>query len=561
MFTYYQTAPETDMYVFDQWARQIVQGDILGRETYLLHHWKLEAAAPEKWMEWYGKTPVFLKAPLYPYLIALCYWLFGEAMLPMAVLQIGASSVSTLLIFRITERLFERTAAFLAALLFALYAPAIHYDVFMLRGSWIVLVSLVMTHQLMNLHPKPTAKMACALGFIVGIAVVLNEGFLMLPPLVAFLLLWWFRDMRLVAKLETGFLLGFSIAYIPLMARNLEVGVPALSLSALGGTIFATSNAADTYPYSFHGTPPSFVSIMDETRGDLLATAWATLRTFKGDIAAMALFYLRKATGLVIPFEYPDNANFYYAVLKDPFLSFLPGYSLLFPLSAIGAAFALRKPRNLSILFPVTFSLITGMMASHPNSRYRVVLAVYLLPFAGLALAQLIHWTKERKVFPVSGSLAASLAIFLAAKTLQEQIVFRGLPIELVKYRALEFWIGSEVYAREQRFHEATVELLQLAQLNPNPRIRSRALLGAASHLVHEGSKSLAQQLLEYASRISGADPDFLMQIGDFHLKIFNDARRAAIYYRKALALQPSISLREKLRQRLTALEDKPQAQ
>lgn len=483
MVTYHRTAPESDMYVFDQWARKIARGDLFSRQLfYALHPWQLEAAPPQKWMEWYGAAPIFFKAPIYPYLIAFLYWLFGEALLPVVALQIAASSISVLLLFRITKRLFDATSALFAALFFCLYAPVIHYAVFMLRESWLILLSLIITDSLSDFRLQPTVRKACALGFGAGVLILLSESSFTLPLLLALLLASWFRDINHLAKLESGLLAGLVTAFVPLVARNLIVGAPAISLSALGSAIFAVSNAADSYPYFFTGSPPSLLDIMEKTHGSPLATVWATLGTFHGDLGAIGLFYARKAVGLVMPFEYPDNANFYYAALKDPLLSFLPGYSLLLPLSLIGAAFATRISRNCSALLPVALSLIIAMMMSHPNSRYRAVLAVYLMPFAGLVLAQITQWTKERRLVPTAAALSACLLIFLGTKTLEQRLVFNAEPVEVFKYRPIEFSVGSEVYAREKRYPEAIGELLQLARLNPDPAIRSRALLMAANY-------------------------------------------------------------------------------
>ena len=165
ILSYPLTFVESDMYVFDQWARRIADGDVLGRQVYHpLNAWQLDSAPSEKWKVWYGESPVFYKAPFYAYLVAALYRLGGDAMVLLALLQILAAAASTVLLGRITGEIFGATAGLWAALIYAVYAPDIHFDVVMLRGPWIILVSLLATWLLLRLHARPTAGRAVGLG-------------------------------------------------------------------------------------------------------------------------------------------------------------------------------------------------------------------------------------------------------------------------------------------------------------------------------------------------------------------------------------------------------------
>src|SRR5262245_18327922 len=115
-----------------------------------------QAAPPAQWARWFGYAPVFYTAPLYAYLVALVRWLFGDPAVLMAILQIGAPMASTMLVFLVTERLFVRSAAAIAGLLFAVYGQAVHYDVVLLRGPWIVLASLLVTWCLLRVRELAT---------------------------------------------------------------------------------------------------------------------------------------------------------------------------------------------------------------------------------------------------------------------------------------------------------------------------------------------------------------------------------------------------------------------
>src|SRR5688572_20346125 len=135
VFDAHRIWPQTDMHIFGQWAQRILDGDVLGRARFHpVLDWMTRTAPADVWARWFGDAPTFFKAPLYAYVVALLQWLFGDPALPMAVLQIAASIASTVVLFLITDRLFGAVAGVLAALLFAVYGPAVHYDVVMLRG-------------------------------------------------------------------------------------------------------------------------------------------------------------------------------------------------------------------------------------------------------------------------------------------------------------------------------------------------------------------------------------------------------------------------------------------
>src|SRR4029453_12791888 len=205
ILSYPQTFVDSDMYLFDKWAHLIADGDVLGRQVYHpLAAWQTQSAPSEKWKAWYGESPVFYKAPFYSYLVAALYRLGGDAMLLLALLQILAAAGSTVLLGRITGEIFGALAGLCAALIYAVFAPDIHFDVVMLRGPWIILVSLLATWLLMQLRARPSAGRAMGLGAVVGIAILVNEAFVIVPPLIALVVLGWFRELRPLALLAGG---------------------------------------------------------------------------------------------------------------------------------------------------------------------------------------------------------------------------------------------------------------------------------------------------------------------------------------------------------------------
>jgi len=496
---YHRAFRESDMFMFDQWARRIVAGDVLGREVYQpLNQWQLATAPLEKWREWYGTHgPIFYKAPLYPYLIACLYWAFGDALPALIVLQIVASCASIALLYSLTDRLLGSQAALVAALVLGCYGPAVHYDVLMLRGPWITLVSLLATWQLAGLRSSPTPLRAFRLGVTVGASLLVNEGFLTAPPLVLALLAFWGGSPRRIAILAGAFGVGLMSAVAPLVVRNVAVGVAPLQLAVTGSTVYAVFNSAGSNPFFLEWRQASFVPVLFESGGTFPGTVWACLRSFSGPGAILA-FYIQKAGGLAIAFEIPDNASFYYAAVKDPLLGLLPGYGFVFPLSLLGLGIAARRRAvTLLPLLPFSLSLLISILITLPLSRYRATFAVYLLPFAGLAVVSAARWWRVRAFRPLAVATTALLLVAWASRSWQARVVFAGAPAGIHLYRPSEFLLGAEIQAKRGRYGAAAREVLDLLRLNPSASFRPSALLLLATLQAQNGDVTAARDTLE----------------------------------------------------------------
>jgi 4-amino-4-deoxy-L-arabinose transferase-like glycosyltransferase len=554
MARYHVSFEKSDMHMFDQWAQHILaSGDWLGRETYHpLYQWQLEAASEERWREWYGRAPVFYKAPFYAYALAAARRLWGDPMLPMALAQVFASVAGIAPLFALTERLFGAAAALAASLLFATYAPDIHYTAVLLRGPWIVLGALVVTWQLGRVLDSPTAGRGAGLGLATGLSLLVNEGFAGVLPLILAALLLRVRGARRLATLGAAFAAGLGLALAPLLARNALVGAPLLALAVTGSVVYAVFNAAGASPFFFFTAQPEvFAPIVAQAGGDLTATALGCLRSFSGP-AAFVSFYAHKALGLLAPFENPDNANFYYAALRDPLLAWLPGYAWLLPACLVGLALAWRRGRELVVLLPVGLSLVAAMMLTLPLSRYRAVLAVLLMPAAGLALARAAAWARERRFAPLAGAVAAALLVAATTATAQARLVFAEMPPGHLLYRPAEFELEVRHDLARGRPAQAVRTLLELARLNPDAPTQVGALCRAAVLAGQHGELGGAHSLATKARARAAGDPVLLLAVGDTYGAL-GDPQAAARAWREALALTPgaALELEADLRRRL----------
>jgi 4-amino-4-deoxy-L-arabinose transferase-like glycosyltransferase len=554
MPSYHHIFLESDMHIFDRWAHKILDGDVLGRQPYhFLAQWQLAQAPAEKWLRWYGEPLVFHKAPFYAYLIALLFRVFGDSMLPLAFLQILASTAAVALLYRVTERLLGTTVGLTSATILAIYAPAIHYDVIMLRGPWIVLTSLFVTWRLVKLRSLPSFGNAVLLGSALGLALLVNEGFVPALPLAALLVALWFRQIRRLAVLLSGLALGTALAVVPVLVRNYVVGAPVLEWAVLGSAAYAVCNTAGTSPYFFEAHPSEYQPVLEASGGALAKTVLLCLRSFAGP-GDVFLFYLRRVVGIAIPFENPDNANFYYAALKSPLLAVLPGWGILFPLAVVGLALAVRRLRDLAPLLPAALTLLLTIVLTVPMSRYRATAAVYLMPLAGLTIVRAAEWARGRKALRLAATAIAAAAVGLGTVALQAKLVFAGQPKGLYLYRAAEFELGARYFETQGRLSDATGEALAFARLNPDRRLKASALVLVGKLEARQGHATAAREALAGAAIFGARDPGTLLDVADAQATLLHDRARALETYRLAAEQAAGGPLQHTIDERLRSL-------
>ncbi|HVH07666.1 MAG TPA: hypothetical protein VNE71_16865, partial [Myxococcota bacterium] len=138
-------------------------------------------------------------------------------------------------------------------------------------------------------------------------------------------------------------------------------------------------------------------------------------------------------------YEVPNNTNFYYYRLHSRALSLLPvTFALVAPLALLGLALALPRLRQLAVAYLLVAALLAPLLVFYVLSRFRVSLALALIPFAAAALVTLLRWTAERRWGRCAAALVA-LAV-LGAWT------WRPLGADRALIRRADWVVPLEVY-------------------------------------------------------------------------------------------------------------------
>lgn len=431
----------SDMNYFHSWARTIAAGDIWSQTVRPpLHEWhreiaadyaaafprewaKLTGAAPSDdddaaarllWNRWCGKGR-FYQDPLYPYLIALTQKLLGPSAVWVFVWQILLGTASTVLVYFLTRRFFGDFAAVVAVVLALLFGPLMFYDFVLLRATLVTFAGLLLVLLLERARQGPGRQAWFWAGIACGLAMILKSHFVfMLAGGVGLGVGRYWKSWRAMGGAGGALAAGFLIGFGPVVVRNVVVGAPPLVTATGGGPTFVIANAEDA-----RDTGLGFghaARILAETDNSFLPTVIATLRTHPSVTSYLRLLG-RRLLAIYHWFEAPNNSNFYYGQLHSRTLRSLPvSFGWIAPAACLGLVLGVRRFGRCPSLYLLAAGSLAVPLLFLAYSRFRLPLAVALLPFAGLAVAQIVEWLLVRRwgfALPTVAALAVLVVLAL----------------------------------------------------------------------------------------------------------------------------------------------------
>jgi tetratricopeptide (TPR) repeat protein len=388
---------QLDHRAYDAWGQRIAAGQLIG-------------------------DGAFFVDPLYAYVLGAVYALFGHNLLVVRLLQVGLGVATCWLAARIARRAYGDAAlATVAALLVALFIPAVHYESAIEKTTLgVFLLALALERYL--------AGAAFAAGVVLGLGVLARGTLLVLLPFGALGLLdrrAWSTSLRRAALFAGGALAVVALA----TAHNLAAGGELVLTTANAGQNFfigqQIENTQGVYrPPSFVRPDPRFEEI--DFRAEAEKRAGAPL-----DAGGTSSFWLQQglASAFADPgaavsrtllklylfwhqYETPDNDNIELIADVSPVLR-LPvlWMGLLAPLALLGAVVGWRR-RPVRVLVATAALYCLAVIGFFVLARFRAP----LVPVLAVLAAGGIGWL--RATFAAGawerGAAAAALAGGLA---------------------------------------------------------------------------------------------------------------------------------------------------
>jgi hypothetical protein len=201
---------DLDPQSFDLWAQRIAAG------------------------EWPGDSPFFVD-PLYSYVLGGLYSVFGRSLLLVRVLQAGLGVGTCLIVALIGRRLLGAALGNAAALVLALYRPAVFYDGELEKTTLSMFLFAAAVLALL----RPTARSRLLAGVLLALAGLARGHLLVLAPFITgWLLLERPGWGRAAWRMPACFAVAFLAVLAPVVAHNHRAG---------GGWAVTTSAGQNLY--------------------------------------------------------------------------------------------------------------------------------------------------------------------------------------------------------------------------------------------------------------------------------------------------------------------------
>lgn len=404
-----------DQLYYRAWGLQIAGGEVLG-----------------------GK--VFEQGPLYAYLLAPLFRLFGPRETPVLAFQLLCGVVTVLLVFLCAEAIFGERAGLVAGSLAAIYGPLVFYECMVMKTFLEPLLVLAALAAALRGRSSERVRWFAAAGAALGLACLVREvhALLLVPLLLAALLARpgpppTSRRRPLAAA---GALAAFVVVIAPAAGRNWVVAREPVAVSAAGGQNmyigfgpyatggFTLPPFASSYPFQEH----------DDFREEAIRRTGRHLsrressRYWLGETVrwvrqapASALDLIAVKAGILFnDYEVPDSENFGVTRGLIPLARLLPTFGWFVGAGFVGFFLALRRRGHSRLAAGFAAILVLEVLLTFNLGRYRAALAALWLIFAGGGLDWFLFSTPWTGAALVRRAGAVGLATFLTVTAFRD---------------------------------------------------------------------------------------------------------------------------------------------
>ncbi len=514
--------------------------------------------------DWVG-SEVFFMGPLYPYVLALLSFIVGFQPTPLLLAQSVLGSLSSVLVYLIGCRLFDRMIAVLAALATAAYGMLILYDNQFLMEWLLALLGLGTILALATAESRP-GRLVLG-GILLGL-MALGRGSILLFVPCALAWLWIGarnggpRAGRAVAlRSVLAFSAGVALAVTPVTVRNAVVGSDWVLISSNGGlNLFIGNNPYGRGTYmpldqvaravGVQNIAVDVSAMITDPSGRRTAEA-ALRRPLKPSevsdfFAERTRDYVRAQPGRALQILGRKLLLFWNATeiaqIEDPALyrdlipllrAPLVGFGIAGPLALLGLVFALRRHYRRRLLLIVLYvaAFTASVVLFFVTARYRAPLVPVLLLLAAFAAVELVR-TARRGAARGGPALFRALALPL--------ILLAGFSaavhLDLVEIDRGAAYISLGIALVDEGRHDEAIAAFERAiDAAPGDPV-ARYNLGAA--YVAAGRPREAAAVFEEAVTRTPSSAASWSGLGESYARLGN-APGAAQAFRRALMLEP----------------------
>jgi tetratricopeptide (TPR) repeat protein len=415
---------------YDRWAQQVAGGHWIGSE-------------------------VFYQSPSYPYFLAIIFAFAGHHLMVVRVAQAILGAISCVLLGQAAKEFFNQRAGVIAALLLAIYPPAIFFDGLIQKSSLDLFLVTAILAVLAKFQRQLTWKWLAIAGLALGALIVNRENARVFYPILLAWLLLYFRTEGVRRRLRWAAILTIFTAAVllPIALRNYYVGREFLiSTSQLGANLYIGNHPGAQGSYeplvAGHGNAEFERSdakqLAEQAAGKPLSPSqvsdyWVSrsldyirhqplswLRLFGRKL--LLTFNAREA----VDTESLEAYSEYSIILRA--LSWI-SFGLIFSIAAVGAWLTRAHWRRLALLYAMVFGMALSVAIFYVVARYRYPMVPFIILFAAAAISFIpqLRSLPRRQLLPgILIAISAAILSYLPIKTLGDD-TFLNVGEELIR--------------------------------------------------------------------------------------------------------------------------------
>lgn len=391
--------------------------------------WQVPVADEKIYHDWavllatgnYSPQAAYEFSPLPAYVFSVIYRLFGISTLAIRFTNMLLGTFTCFLIAEIARKLSGRRIALIAAGLAVIYIPFIFYSVTLMKTSLSVFLFALFVYCLLQAIRSERQYWFLLAGFSAALCLQTRGNFIVLLPIGLLAAVTGHKDqshglLPQWVKASVVYITGTVIILAPFVIRNAQFDHRFVLSTTQGGFNFYLGNH---HLYEAPGSRPTQFAMPDpyvqgtqftieanrrhkNIRSALDASSYwyrATLEEIIADPTASLKKTARKILAIFNRFDAGDHFDLDYL---RPYISRFfsipfPSFVWLFSLGSTGMLLSIKQ-REFRWLLLTGGAYATTLVLFFTNGRYRLPLAVILIPCAAAGLSVLASAIKKRQV-------------------------------------------------------------------------------------------------------------------------------------------------------------------
>jgi 4-amino-4-deoxy-L-arabinose transferase-like glycosyltransferase len=354
--------------------------------------------------------------PLYPFVLAALYAVFGRDAIPVALVQIGMDVVTWLALYHIGRRIGGEAVGVLAVACTAFY-PYLLFQNLSVNDTAIFM--LLLTTGVLAVYlaqERASWRWAALAGVIFGMAALTKTLVALILPLVG---LWWWAKIGLRRATLLTAMLGASFAapILPWVVRNATLHGTLVLISTNDGSNLHQGNNPCVADFLLNGWDAQWVDCLPPTPpglSEVREAAWhrdAALAYLRDNPAQWPRLFLVKLwtqwSPELLPRSVPPSAGAHQMVddavrqYETPLfqagrVAHLLYFTPLWALGLFGMWRAARDRQRVTPLLAVLLAITLAYVIYHPSTRYRSPGDPFLFVFAAYMLVALVRLARSK---------------------------------------------------------------------------------------------------------------------------------------------------------------------